>query len=71
MINAEKAAYCTPTFAHKRERTLCLLLKDVELKCTSEVKEHYIDKTIDIERELYLMSTLNHYLEHTKWLLSV
>ena len=37
MINGEKAAYCTPTFAKKRERTLGLLLKDVEHKCCTEV----------------------------------
>ena len=37
VINGEKAAYCTPTFAEKRERTLDLLLKSVEQKCTHEV----------------------------------
>ena len=37
MINGEKAAYCTPTFSEKRKRTLNLLLKDVEHKCTTEV----------------------------------
>ena len=37
MINGEKAAYCTPTFAEKRERTLGLLLKGVEQKCNTEV----------------------------------
>ena len=37
MINGEKAAYCTPTFAEKRERTLGQLLKGVEDKCSTEV----------------------------------
>jgi hypothetical protein len=37
VINGEKAAYCTPTFAEKRERTLGLLLKGVEQKCSTEV----------------------------------
>ena len=37
VINGEKAAYCTPTFSEKRNRTLSLLLKDVEHKCTNEV----------------------------------
>ena len=38
VINGEKASYCTPTFAEKRNRTLSLLLKDVEHKCTNEVR---------------------------------
>ena len=42
VINGEKAAYCTPTFAEKRERTLGLLLKGVEQKCSTEVSEFYI-----------------------------
>lgn len=37
MINAEKAAYHTPTFAHKRDRTLGQLLREVEQKCLSDV----------------------------------
>ena len=37
VINGEKASYCTPTFSEKRNRTLSLLLKDVEHKCTTEV----------------------------------
>ena len=37
VINGEKAAYCTPTFAKKRERTLGQLLKGVEEKCSTEV----------------------------------
>ncbi len=37
VINAEKAAYCTPTFTVKRERTLDLLLKNVEQKFATEV----------------------------------
>ena len=39
MINGEKASYCTPTFSEKKNRTLNLLLKDVEQKCTTEVRE--------------------------------
>ncbi|XP_064396401.1 GTPase-activating Rap/Ran-GAP domain-like protein 3 isoform X3 [Halichondria panicea] len=38
LINGEKAAYCTPTFAEKRQRTLDLLLKSVEQKCTHEYR---------------------------------
>ena len=37
VINGEKASYCTPTFSEKRNRTLSLLLKDVEHRCTTEV----------------------------------
>ena len=37
VINGEKASYCTPTFSEKRNRTLSLLLKDMEHKCTTEV----------------------------------
>lgn len=37
VINGEKAAYCTPTFAQKRERTLGLLLKGVEKNYSQEV----------------------------------
>ena len=37
VINGEKASYCTPTFSEKRNRTLTLLLKDVEHKCTTGV----------------------------------
>ena len=32
VINGEKAAYSTPVFADKRERTLDLLLKNIEQK---------------------------------------
>lgn len=42
VINAEKAAYCIPTFSLKRERTLGMLLKDVEQKCNSEVCENVV-----------------------------
>ena len=42
VINGEKVAYCTPTFTEKRERTLGLLLKGVEQKCSTEVSEFYI-----------------------------
>jgi hypothetical protein len=38
LINGEKASYCTPTFSEKRNRTLSLLLKDVEHKCTTEYR---------------------------------
>jgi hypothetical protein len=41
VINGEKAAYCTPTFAEKRERTLGLLLKGVEQKCSTEVGAYH------------------------------
>lgn len=39
LINGEKAAYRTPTFAEKKERTLDLLLKDLEQKCNTEYKQ--------------------------------
>ena len=42
VINDEKAAYFTPTFAEKRERTLGLLLKGVEQKCSTKVSEFYV-----------------------------
>lgn len=38
LINGEKAAYCTPTFAEKRQRTLDLLLRGVEKKVTGEYR---------------------------------
>lgn len=37
MINGEKAVYCTPTFAVKRERTLGQLLEGVEKTYSQEV----------------------------------
>ena len=42
VINGEKAAYCTPTFAEKRERTLGLLHKGVEVKYSTGVSEFYV-----------------------------
>ncbi len=38
VINGEKAAYCTPTFAEKRERTLGLLLKGFGEEYCHEVR---------------------------------
>ncbi|XP_071447526.1 GTPase-activating Rap/Ran-GAP domain-like protein 3 isoform X1 [Hetaerina americana] len=38
MINGEKAAFNTPTFAQKRERTLDMLLRDMYAEHMSEVK---------------------------------
>jgi len=39
VINGEKAAYCTPTFSEKRERTLGLLMKGLEEDYNHEVSE--------------------------------
>ena len=40
VINGEKAAYSTPVFADKRERTLDLLLKNIEQKnYTTKVRQ--------------------------------
>jgi hypothetical protein len=41
LINSEKAAYCTPTFADKRERTLSLLMKDMERRYTTELRKSF------------------------------
>ena len=39
VINGEKAAYSTPVFADKRERTLDLLLKNIEQNYSTKVRE--------------------------------
>lgn len=38
VINGEKAAYSTPVFADKRERTLDLLLKNIEQNYSTKVR---------------------------------
>ena len=43
VINGEKAAYSTPVFADKRERTLDLLLKNIEQKNYSTKVKHDVD----------------------------
>ena len=55
MINGEKAACCTPTFAEKRERTLGLLLKGVEQKCSTEVRTSFVTWSMDCAKSLQYM----------------
>lgn len=42
VINGEKAAYSTPVFADKRERTLDLLLKSIEQNYSTKVSQDVI-----------------------------
>ena len=42
VINGEKAAYSTPIFARKRQRTLNLLLKNVYQEYVNEVSNNTV-----------------------------
>ena len=54
VINGEKAAYCTPTFSEKRERTLSMLLRGFEEEYNHEVDNTNIAQQSIITNEFYI-----------------
>lgn len=58
MINGEKAAFNTPTFAQKRERTLDMLIKDLFSEHMNEgrgVSRHALSLLLEPKVRVYIV----------------